>query len=415
MSALAVLEGQAPASAAAPQADCPTGLNCRFVPAADGRYGPAERPGDGMDIRYIVIHDTELSYDETVKLFTNPAGSTSAHYLVRSADGAVTQFVGNDDVAYHAGNFWFNMHSIGIEHEGFMAEGKDWYTEEMYRASAELVRALADRYDIPLDREHILGHDEIAAIRGARLPEMHNDPGPYWDWEHYFDLLGAPLVDKHASAQPRPAPSVVSLAPLFETNTRPLQSCTAEGCVDLPAQGSNIVLLRTEPQASAPLLGDKAVRPDGSPGTLAIEDLTAKANSGQRFVVAQRRNGWVAIWFGGQLGWFYDRTGAIGLPSHGMLVTPLPGRASIPVYGAAFPEAEAYPSGVTPTAIETLPYTIEMGQFYVGLTEHQADDYTASDAPPKKKVHVVGQRRLIEISFNHRRAFVDAADVLVLR
>ncbi len=399
---------------AGPQADCPFDLECTFVPAAKERFRPTDRPGNGLDLRYIVIHNTELSYDRTIKLFTNPDGITSAHYLLRSADGAVTQFVRNSDLAYHAGNFWFNMHSIGIEHEGFMAQGARWYTEEMYRASATLVRHLANKYGIPLDREHILGHDEIPATRADRVPQMHTDPGPYWNWEHYFTLLGAPLADDHADRSRMPGPSVVTLAPLFGWNTRPLQDCSASGCTELPAQGSNVVILRTEPRADAPLLGDRALRPDGSPGTLGIDDAAAKATTGQRFVVAERRNGWVAVWFGGQVGWFFDRTGAIGLPGNGSLVTPLPGRTTIPVYGIPVPEGTAYPVGVPPTQIEALPYSIPAGQFYVGLTQHHADDFTAPDASPDERVYVVGHRRLVEISFNHRRAFVDADDVLIL-
>ena len=49
----------------------------------------------------------------------------------------------------------------------------------MYRSSARLVRHLADKYDVPIDREHILGHVEVP---GA----THTDPGPGWDWDRYM-------------------------------------------------------------------------------------------------------------------------------------------------------------------------------------------------------------------------------------
>jgi N-acetyl-anhydromuramyl-L-alanine amidase AmpD len=113
--------------------------------------------------------------------------------VIRSSDGQITQLVHTKDIAFHAGNYWFNMHSIGIEHEGVMVDGARWYTDEMYRASARLVRYLAARYHIPLDREHILGHEELPAATPDRVAAMHYDPGPYWNWAHYFDLLGAPL------------------------------------------------------------------------------------------------------------------------------------------------------------------------------------------------------------------------------
>ena len=86
------------------------------------------------------------------------------------------------------------MHSIGIEHEGFADQGGTWFTESMYRNSASLVRYLAEEYDVPLDRAHIIGHDQVPGVNAAGVRGMHWDPGPYWNWEHYMSLLGAPIV-----------------------------------------------------------------------------------------------------------------------------------------------------------------------------------------------------------------------------
>lgn len=83
------------------------------------------------------------------------------HYSIRSADGHVDQHVRTKDVGWHAGNWYVNAKSVGIEHEGFLTDPGAWYTEAMYRASARLVRYLAGRYGIPLDRQHILGHDNV--------------------------------------------------------------------------------------------------------------------------------------------------------------------------------------------------------------------------------------------------------------
>ena len=100
-------------SVAAPSADepeCPMQLVCRFVPAAYaqtnpadpnayGNYDRAQRPDDGDDIRYIVIHDTEESYDSAIAAFQDPHRRVSAHYVIRSSDGQVTQLVYTKDVA----------------------------------------------------------------------------------------------------------------------------------------------------------------------------------------------------------------------------------------------------------------------------------------------------------------------------
>jgi hypothetical protein len=86
------------------------------------------------------------------------------------------------------------------------------------------------------------------------------------------------------------------------------------------------------------------------------------------------------------------------------------------VYGAAYPEPGSYPPGVETTSIVPLRETIPVGQFYVGLELVPGDDYAKTPAAgvPTGRIHTLGQRRLVEISFNHRRAFVDAADVLSL-
>ena len=121
---------------------------------------------------------------------------------------------------------------------------------------------------------------------------MHWDPGPYWDWDHFMDLLG----------QQRPGPDathsrMVSIAPYYGTNRPPLTDCGPDPCQVLPHQPASFVYLYTEPATGAPLIGDPAVRPGA--GTTQIDDLRDKASSGQRFVVAERRAGWTAIWFGG--------------------------------------------------------------------------------------------------------------------
>jgi len=194
-------------------------------------------------VQYIVIHDTEASWDTTLKLVQDPT-YVSWHYSVRSTDGLIAQHVPTKDVAWHAGNWYVNMHSIGIEHEGFAPSGATWYSEPMYRNSAKLVKYLADKYDIPLDRGHILGHDQVPGITPAGVAGMHWDPGPYWDWQHYFQLMGAPL-QAHAVA----SSDVVRILPGFEGNVHPVTGCET-ATVACEPQGANFVYLRTAPSAS---------------------------------------------------------------------------------------------------------------------------------------------------------------------
>ena len=180
--------------------DCPPSDTCNYVPAAyalndpsdPGNYGNYDlslRPGNGLDIRYIVIHDTEESYDDTLAGFQNPDAFVSSHYVIRSSDGLVTQMVPNQDVAWHAGNWYVNSHSIGIEHEGFARDGS-WFTEDLYESSAALVKHLTREFGIPRDRMHIIGHDNVPGIGAGATPAMHWDPGTFWDWQHYMALVG---------------------------------------------------------------------------------------------------------------------------------------------------------------------------------------------------------------------------------
>jgi N-acetyl-anhydromuramyl-L-alanine amidase AmpD len=55
-----------------------------------------------------------------------------------------------------------NLYTIGIEHEG---SGREVWSEPMLSRSAALVVAIARRWRIPIDREHIVGHREIYGLK----------------------------------------------------------------------------------------------------------------------------------------------------------------------------------------------------------------------------------------------------------
>ncbi|MFD8823687.1 N-acetylmuramoyl-L-alanine amidase [Streptomyces sp. NPDC059605] len=136
--------------------------------------------GRTAKIDKVVIHVTQGSYAGSISWFQNPTAEVSAHYVVRSSDGQITQTVRDSDTAYHARSA--NASSLGIEHEGFV-DDPSWFTDTMYRSSAALTKHLCDRYGIPKDRAHILGHKDVPG-------NDHTDPGPYWDWNRYMQLVG---------------------------------------------------------------------------------------------------------------------------------------------------------------------------------------------------------------------------------
>lgn len=151
-----------------------------FVPACGSNYTNDSR--SGSDISYVVIHTTQGSYAGTISWFQNCSAAVSAHYVVRSSDGEITQMVSEQDIAWHAGNWSYNEMSIGIEHEGFVEDPNTWYTDAMYQASAALTADIVSRTNVLPDRNHIIGHVEVPG-------STHTDPGSGWDWTYYMSLV----------------------------------------------------------------------------------------------------------------------------------------------------------------------------------------------------------------------------------
>ncbi|WP_424189766.1 N-acetylmuramoyl-L-alanine amidase [Actinokineospora sp. G85] len=396
-----------PAASAQPAGvECPPGLGCESIPAPyeefDGTYGnhdKADRPR-GQKVEYIVIHDTEATWDTTLDLVQDPT-YVSWHYSLRSSDGHIAQHLPTKDVGWHAGNWYVNAKSIGLEHEGFAARGT-WFTEAMYRSSAKLVRHLAAKHKIPLDRQHVIGHDNVPGTTPATVAGMHWDPGPFYDWAHYFDLLGAPL---EAQGHGR---DVVMVRPDFATNRPAFTGCLADGsCPSLP---SSSVILRSAPSDTAPLLADPGLRPDGSPSTMGVSDIGSRVDTGQRYTVAERRGGWTAVWYLGQKGWLKSED---VVPAKAARVVAR-GAAPVPVYGRAYPEAAAYPPGITPQSVVPLQYSLPPGQSYTVGWAGQSEYYWATTFDPSTHVVVRGEPYL-QIQYGHRVAFVRAADVRLVR
>ncbi len=185
------------------------GMNC----SASSDYGPATwRPNcgqyytSGNGHRFHVTHDMEGYYASVISYFQNCSTSASAHYLVNGkqdtstdyAAGDLTQMVLEANYAWHA--LCWNTYATGTEHEGF-ANNPAWYTEAMYQASAGATKHICEKFGYAKDRNHVVGHNEWqnAAWRtwaSANLGinpscNTHTDPGPYWNWSHYMDLINS--------------------------------------------------------------------------------------------------------------------------------------------------------------------------------------------------------------------------------
>ncbi|RXR16278.1 choice-of-anchor D domain-containing protein [Flavobacterium amnicola] len=162
------------------------------APADPGNYSSRS----GTAITHATIHTMQGTYAGAISWFQNPSANVSAHYNIRASDGQITQSVCEIDKAWHVSNS--NPYAIGIEHEGYI-EDASWYTNNMYVVSAKLTEDMATRRGINLKRTYdkngdsgtnpisdgcfkIKGHQHFPA-------QTHVDPGPFWDWNKYYDLL----------------------------------------------------------------------------------------------------------------------------------------------------------------------------------------------------------------------------------
>lgn len=164
-------------------------------PAATCNYSSRS----GTAVSAVAIHDVEGTYSGCISWFQNCNASVSAHYVLRSSDGQVTQMVLESNKAWHIGSE--NPYTIGLEHEGYV-NNASWYTTAMYTGSANLVRDICNSgYGISPLRTYYgpgcsgsssqCGIGACTKIKGHQMfpNQTHNDPGPNWNWAKYYLLI----------------------------------------------------------------------------------------------------------------------------------------------------------------------------------------------------------------------------------
>lgn len=430
---------QAPQSTAAvvPETECPSGLSCTFEPAFYGEYagtyGNYYRANRGPgDVRYIVIHDIEGPAQAAINTFKKP-GITSANYVI-SDTGEVTQMLRSQDMPWTNGNMWVNQHSISIEVAGYAIDPSG-YTGASYDATGKLVAYLAKKYQIPLDRQSIIGHNNVPGGTPGANTTQHWDPGPYYDWNRLMMAAGAAAAGVPAPALPG---SVVRVnidynAPgnryVFDAT-----GCGTNVSGVQPARASSAFWLRTEPRADAPLITDSALQSTSTGGTSRACNWGSQISTEQSFVVAENRTApdgqWVALWYAGQKAWLRLDPAVTLSPVAGKVVTPKPGKESIQLWTAPYPKAADYPYTKAHTSTtdpsqegywdgfstpQAFPYySLPTGQSYVTRGDIQSSYYNAG-SPAGGLMHdriwIRGTERYYQIQYNHRIGYVKASDV----
>ena len=154
----------------------------------------------GYKPEIIVCHITEGSYAGAVSWLCNKASQASAHFVV-SKKGEVTQLVNLRDYAWCNGtsttktknNYYgkstnsivqkkktnANYFSVSIELEGTTATTGGKLTDAQYDALVALILHIQKEvkkiwgHTIPLDRNHIIGHNEVSPITKPYCPGVN--------------------------------------------------------------------------------------------------------------------------------------------------------------------------------------------------------------------------------------------------
>ena len=361
--------------AAAP--DCPSEVRCVVdLAALDGEcnYSPAQRPAD--TVYGITEHITESNLSDALREFRDLESCISPNYLI-DRDGTVYEIVPPDNIAYAAGNRYFNNHYIQVEHVGF---GKDRpvVTEEQLAASEALDRYLIDRYHIKPSASTIFGHDSVPSPDDKHVKDMHTDPYAHWPWQRFLPAVGAP-------------------APVTDGADGSVVMINPEG------SEANALQLYTGPSTQDALASDPYLHPDGAPGSADARDWGDKALAGHMYVVAGHEPGWTGIYYGGKVVWFQD-DGRMAVPVQAEVVEPK-GDAPVAIYGR--PNLDGSQAPLT-------QYAMQPGQEYVVVAAPSpndaitpcADDSCSSGGEP-----LAGGDDFVEVFWNGRFGFVKAGDV----
>ena len=132
--------------------------------------------------------------------------NVSVHYIL-DRDGTVYCYIPESRAAWHAGKgTWrddpkyennMNRYAIGIELVGIGSQADmsiylskaqydtiddslKGFTDAQYASLKDLVAYLCQKYDIPMSRDHIIGHEEYT--------DRKNDPGELFDWSRILPM-----------------------------------------------------------------------------------------------------------------------------------------------------------------------------------------------------------------------------------
>jgi N-acetyl-anhydromuramyl-L-alanine amidase AmpD len=161
---------------------------------------------ENNQVGLLILYTTEHSAGRAAKLWRE-SESVSGHYIITKR-GEVWQFLRDADTGWHAGNRDYNLRSIAIAVEGFadpenpenVAKDTSWQTNEELESLANLIKWLCERYQIPIDRSHIIGKNQVPGVQTDVFPSSgpgcwggasgKTSPGATWNWNRLMEKLG---------------------------------------------------------------------------------------------------------------------------------------------------------------------------------------------------------------------------------
>lgn len=150
---------------------------------------PNQSSRNGYKPCLIVWHIADGTYNGTVAWEMNRESQVSSHFVLGKG-GEITQLVPLERAAWTQGvvknpthpyvkthsGVNPNLYCVSIECEGVWSETKGALTDQQLAAAAELTRYIVAevkriyKVDIPIDREHMIGHYEINPVTRSHCP-----------------------------------------------------------------------------------------------------------------------------------------------------------------------------------------------------------------------------------------------------
>ena len=171
-------------------------MNIEFVKSPNYSKGR-----NGKKIIAICNHITAGQFPGCQNWLCNPKAKASSNYLI-TRTGKIIQLVKDEDTAWANGGVnkpsWTlydgtnpNRYTISIEHEGYGSNGGDGnLTEQQYQATLWLHRYLINKWNIPIDKNHIIGHYQIDSVNRP------NCPGKEFPWDRLMkDLISEVFLE----------------------------------------------------------------------------------------------------------------------------------------------------------------------------------------------------------------------------